>query len=75
MYLQTTSTRRADMVTAWEANEMLGTGVRGMLVHIAQDPHAVVTRMRPGQLNAAGSGGARWRWPGVHVSLHCGCTP
>jgi predicted acylesterase/phospholipase RssA len=45
MYLQTTSTRRADMVAAWEANEMLGTGVRGVLVHIAQDPHVAVTRM------------------------------
>jgi hypothetical protein len=45
MYLQTTSTRRADMVAAWRANEVLGTGVRGALVHIAQDPHAVVTRM------------------------------
>jgi predicted acylesterase/phospholipase RssA len=45
MYLQTTSTRRADMVATWQANEVLGTGVRGALVHIAQDPHAVVTRM------------------------------
>jgi predicted acylesterase/phospholipase RssA len=45
MYLQTTSTRRADMIATWQANEVLGTGVRGALVHIAQDPHAVVTRM------------------------------
>jgi predicted acylesterase/phospholipase RssA len=45
MYLQTTSTRRADMIATWQANEVLGTGLRGALVHIAQDPHAVVTRM------------------------------
>jgi predicted acylesterase/phospholipase RssA len=45
MYLQTTSTRRANMVAAWRANETLGTGVLGALVHIAQDPHAIVTRM------------------------------
>lgn len=45
MYLQTTSTRRADMIDTWRANEKLGTGVRGVLVHIAQDPQVVVTRM------------------------------
>jgi predicted acylesterase/phospholipase RssA len=45
MYLQTTSTRRANMVATWQANETLGTGQRGALVHIATDPRAALVRM------------------------------
>lgn len=37
MYLQTTSTRRANLVNAWRANAVIGKGQRGALVHIATD--------------------------------------
>lgn len=45
MYLQTTSTRRANMISTWRANDILGTGQRGALVSITQDPHQAVSQM------------------------------